>query len=85
MTAEQKPENVDLLADFGDDDIDEQDNGPEAEEREEILRQKYDEFFTSESDEIEDDLVDGESSDSDSDHGGSPKSFDDLLERQKRS
>ena len=72
---------MDLLADFGSGELDEQDNGQENEEREEILRQKYDEFFTSESDEIEDDLVDGESSDSDSDHGGSPKSFDELVER----
>ena len=70
-------ENVDLFADFGDDLDDEQDKGPESNEREEILRQKYDEFFTSESDEIEDDLIDGESSDSDSDSGRiSPNSFD---------
>lgn len=40
-----------------------------SKEREDILKQKYDEFFTSESDEIEEDLVDGESSDSDSESG----------------
>ena len=67
-------------------DIDDDDATPENEEQAELLRNKFDEFFTSESDEIEDDLIDGESSDSDSDHGGniSPKSFDELVDRQKK-
>ncbi len=46
-----------------------------------MLKEKYDEFFTSESDEIEDDLVDGESSDSDSDSGQvDPSQFEEMLE-----
>ena len=74
--------NVDLFGDFGNG---AGENGEGNGEQAELLRQKYDEFFTSESDEIEDELIDGESSDSDSDNGGniSPKSFDELVERQK--
>ena len=81
ITQEQNTNNVDLFADFGTNNDGEEATGEQAE----LLRQKYDEFFTSESDEIEDELIDGESSDSDSDHGGniSPKSFDELVERQK--
>ena len=79
-TTQDQKDNVDLFADFGT-------NNEETEtgEQAELLRQKYDEFFTSESDEIEDELIDGESSDSDSENGGSisPKSFDELVERQK--
>ena len=61
-------ENMDLLADMANDELD---GGQEeaSKEREDILKQKYDEFFTSESDDIEDDLIDGESSDSDSESG----------------
>lgn len=90
LTNDGKPkENVDLLADFNnglqEDENDEQEEAGGNEDQAEILRQKYDEFFTSESDEIEDELIDGESSDSDSDHGGniSPKSFDAMVEKQK--
>ena len=79
MDAEK--ENVDLMGDF-----DDADAAPENEEQAELLRNKFDEFFTSESDEIEDELIDIESSDSDSDHGGniSPKSFDELVDRQNK-
>jgi len=61
-------ENMDLLGDLANDELDGGDEEA-SKEREDILKQKYDEFFTSESDEIEDDLVDGESSDSDSESG----------------
>jgi len=78
-------ENEDLDADFGTR-LDQHDDGQEGgnEDQAEMLKEKFDEFWTSESDEIEDDLIDGESSDSDSDHGGniSPKSFDDMVQRQ---
>lgn len=51
--------------------------------RDEILKQQYEDFFTSESDEIDEDIAaDGESSDSDSDSGIQPGSFDELYEAQ---
>lgn len=85
-TGRQTYENLDLLADFGGDELDGNDEEA-SKEREDILKQKYDEFFTSESDEIEEDLVDGESSDSDSEsgHNFQPTSFDELVKAQEKS
>lgn len=53
--------------------------------RDEILKQQYEDFFTSESDEIDEDIAaDGESSDSDSDSGIQPGSFDELYDAQNK-
>ena len=38
MPESKVPENVDLLADFGNEEFDEKDNGPESEDQAEILR-----------------------------------------------
>ena len=60
--------------------LDDQDDGPTGNENE--LKQRFDDFFTSESDEIEDDLNDDDdaaSSDSDSESGLAGSSFDEVV------
>ena len=86
QTGRQTHENLDLLADFAGEDLEGMDEEA-SKEREDILKQKYDEFFTSESDEIEEDLVDGESSDSDSESGHNlqPNSFEEMVKAQEKS
>ena len=79
-------EQVDLLGEFlSGSDVNDQDDDPDSKQRENVLKQKYDEFFTSESDEIEEDLIDGESSDSDSEGHIDPNSFDEFVEAQNKS
>lgn len=57
-----------------------QSNAKESPEREQLMRDKFDEFFSSESDDIEADLIDGESSDSDSESGNlDPNRFEELV------
>ena len=62
---------------------DQDDDAPDAKEREELMRKKFDDFFSSESDDIEADLIDGESSDSDSESGNvDPNRFEELSRKQ---
>ena len=61
---------------------DQDDDAPDAKEREELMRKKFDDFFSSESDDIEADLIDGESSDSDSESGNvDPNRFEELSRK----
>ena len=62
---------------------DQDDDAPDAKEREELMRKKFDDFFSSESDDIEADLIDGESSDSDSESGNVDSNrFEELSRKQ---
>lgn len=76
---EQEP-NVDL---FKLDGADDNDDGPDSKERAELLSQNFDDFFSEESDKIMDDLIDGESSDSDTEGPVDSKQFEELYQKSK--
>ena len=76
---EQEPE-VDL---FKLDGADDNDDGPDSKQRAELLSQNFDDFFSEESDKIMDDLIDGESSDSDTEGPVDSKHFEELYQKSK--
>ena len=77
---EQEPPAVDLFELEGAED---KDDGPDSKERAELLSQNFDDFFSEESDKIMDDLIDGESSDSDSEGPVDSKQFEELYQKSK--
>ena len=74
----------DFNADNFDPDLDQKD------EDEEVMKRKFDDFFSSESDDIEQDLLDNDNEDSMSDHSDnsadqlSPRSFELAIQEQKK-
>ena len=78
----QQESDVDFFAVAG---VEDEEDDVESKKREQMMREKFDEFFSSESDEIEADLIDCDSSEgSDSEVCGlEPGRFEELIEAQK--